>query len=183
MLRPQHRSRGRLPTATSPNQRDLLVAAYPETEHRSLLGDHPPDDVAARLDLVVGEYLRMTIDNEAALRTALRLSLELDGAQRENLLLRQGRVISWLKDALEPLVGAAVRTSDDAPGLRNQGVGRDRGAHLALRCCGFVARRGEGADDVVSPCTTANNAHDSEGGLTERGRRDGAAVDPTKPSD
>ena len=88
-----------------PNQRDLLVAAYPENELRSLLGDHPPDGVAARLDLVVGEYLRMTIDNEAALRTALRLSLELDGAHRENLLLRQGRVINWLKDALAPLSG------------------------------------------------------------------------------
>jgi AcrR family transcriptional regulator len=88
-----------------PNQRELLVAAHPKTELRSLLGDHPPDDVAARLDLVVGEYLRMTIDNEAAFRTALRLSLEPDGTHRENLLLRQGRVITWLKDALEPLSG------------------------------------------------------------------------------
>lgn len=86
-----------------PNQRDLLVAAYPAAELSSLLGDHPPDDVAARLDLVVGEYLRLTIDNEAALRTALRLSLELDEAERQNLLVRQGRVINWLKEALEPL--------------------------------------------------------------------------------
>src|SRR5262249_35104379 len=88
-----------------PNQRELLVAAYPAAELRSLLGDHPPDDVAARLELVVGEYLRITIDNEAALRTALRLSLELDETQRKNLLIRQGRVITWLKDALEPLSG------------------------------------------------------------------------------
>ncbi len=88
-----------------PNQRELLVAAYPAIELRSLLGNHPPDDVAARLELVVGEYLRITIDNEAALRTALRLSLDPDGTQRENLHLRQGRVITWLKDALEPLSG------------------------------------------------------------------------------
>jgi AcrR family transcriptional regulator len=88
-----------------PNQRDLLVAAYPETELGSLLGDHPPDDVAARLELVLDKYLGKTIDNEAALRTALRLSLELEGAHRENLHLRQGRVIRWLKDALEPLSG------------------------------------------------------------------------------
>jgi len=88
-----------------PNQRDLLIAAYPEIQIGSLLGDHPPDDVAARLALVVGEYLRMTIDNEAALRTALRLSLELEEPDRENLLLRQGRVITWLRDALEPLSG------------------------------------------------------------------------------
>lgn len=88
-----------------PNQRDLLVAAYPEIELRSLLGDQPPDTIEARLDAVVGEYLRITIDNEAALRAALRLSLDLHGADREKLLLRQGRVITWLKEALEPLRG------------------------------------------------------------------------------
>ncbi len=47
----------------------------------------------------------MTIEDEMAYRTALRLSLELDEAYRENLYLRQGRVINWLKDALEPLSG------------------------------------------------------------------------------
>jgi len=88
-----------------PNQRDLLFAAYPAGELRSLLSDHPPDDAAARLDLVVGEYLRLTFDDEAVLRTALRLSLELDETQRKNLLIRQGRVIGWLRDALEPLSG------------------------------------------------------------------------------
>jgi AcrR family transcriptional regulator len=88
-----------------PNQRDLLVAAYPEIELQSLLGDHPPVVVEARLDAVVGEYLCQTIDNEAALRTALRLSLDSDGTYRDKLLLRQGRVIPWLKDALEPLHG------------------------------------------------------------------------------
>jgi len=86
-----------------PNQRDLLVAAYPETELRSLLGAHPPEDVTARLDVVVRAYLDTTIEHEAASRAALRLSLELDEAQREQLLLRQGRVITWLKEALAPL--------------------------------------------------------------------------------
>jgi len=88
-----------------PNQHDLLVAAYPEMELRSLLGENPPDDVESRLDAIVGEYLRVTIDNEAALRTALRLSLDPHGTHREKLLMRQGRVITWLKDALEPLRG------------------------------------------------------------------------------
>jgi AcrR family transcriptional regulator len=88
-----------------PNQSDLLVAAYPEIELRSLLGDYPPDDVEARLDAVVRQYLRVTIENEAALRAALRLSLDPHGTYREKLLLRQGRVIAWLKDALEPLRG------------------------------------------------------------------------------
>jgi AcrR family transcriptional regulator len=88
-----------------PNQRDLLVAAYPEMELRSLLGDQPPDAIEARLDAVVGEYLRTTIDNEAALRAALRLSLDPQETHSEKLLMRQGRVIPWLKEALEPLRG------------------------------------------------------------------------------
>lgn len=86
-----------------PNQRDLLVAAYPETALQSMLGDDPPDDMETRLELVLDGYLSMTIENEAALRTALRLSLELDASHQEDLLLRRGRVIDWLKDALEPL--------------------------------------------------------------------------------
>jgi AcrR family transcriptional regulator len=93
------------------NQSDLLVAAYPEIELRSLLGDKPPDDVEARLDAVVNEYLRTTIDNEAALRATLRLALAPAGTHHEKLHLRQGRVINWLKDALEPLRG---RLSDQA---------------------------------------------------------------------
>jgi AcrR family transcriptional regulator len=88
-----------------PTQRDLLVAAYPVIEQRSLLGDDPPADVEARLDLVVREYLRLTIANESAIRAALRLSLDPDGSHREQLLLRQGRVIAWLEDALAPLHG------------------------------------------------------------------------------
>src|SRR6185503_7997986 len=82
-----------------------LVAAYPEIELQSLLGDHPPDTVEARLEAVVSEYLSQTIDNEAALRAALRLSLDSDATYRDKLFLRQGRVIPWLKDALEPLQG------------------------------------------------------------------------------
>jgi AcrR family transcriptional regulator len=97
-----------------PNQRDLLVAAFPEIEMQSLLGDNPPDNIEARLDAVVGEYLRNTIDNESTLRAALRLALDpagTAGTHREKLLLRQGRVVNWLKDALEPLRG---RLSDQA---------------------------------------------------------------------
>lgn len=86
-----------------PNQRTMLVAAYPEIEARSLLGEDPPDDVAARLDRVVDEVTRMLIDKEAELRTMLRLSLESDETHRQHLLLRQGRVIGWLEEALQPL--------------------------------------------------------------------------------
>jgi AcrR family transcriptional regulator len=88
-----------------PNQQDLLVAAYPDIEIKSLLGDTPPKDVEARLEIVVNEYLNKTLDNEATLRAALRMSLDTDENYREKLLVRQGRVIIWLKDALEPLRG------------------------------------------------------------------------------
>ncbi len=87
------------------NQNDLLIAAYPEMGSKSLLGEHPPDAVEARLDMVVGEHLHQIISNEAAFRAVLRLSLAPDETHREKLFLRQGRVIMWLKDALEPLRG------------------------------------------------------------------------------
>ena len=88
-----------------PNQRDMLVAAHPEIEARSLLGPNPPDEVGARLDRVVDALTRMLIENEPELRTTLRLSLESDGSHRNRLLLRQGRAIGWLDDALRPLQG------------------------------------------------------------------------------
>jgi len=88
-----------------PNQRDLLVAAYPHIELQSLVGDYPPEAIEARFEAVVDYYLQHTIDNEAALRAALRLSLDSDEVYREKLLLRQGRTITWLKDALKPLYG------------------------------------------------------------------------------
>ena len=88
-----------------PNQRDLLVATHPEIDARSLLGTDPPDDVAERLDLVVEEISRMVIENEPELRTMLRLSLEPEATHRDQLVLRQGRVIGWLEDALQELRG------------------------------------------------------------------------------
>ena len=87
-----------------PNQRALLVAAHPEIETRSLLGPDAPADPAARLGLVVDELISLTLDTEPELRTMLRLSLEMGAAaDREQLLLRRGRAIGWLEDALAPL--------------------------------------------------------------------------------
>ena len=88
-----------------PNQRDLLVAAHPEIDATSLLGPDPPADAAARLARVVDQLIRMTIENEPQLRTTLRLSLESDGRHRKGLLLRQGRAIGWIEEALQPLHG------------------------------------------------------------------------------
>jgi AcrR family transcriptional regulator len=86
-----------------PNQRALLVAAHPETGATSLLPDDAPDDVTARLDLVVGAFTGMIVETEAQQRTMLRLSLEADPVERSRLPLRQGRAIKWIEDALAPL--------------------------------------------------------------------------------
>jgi AcrR family transcriptional regulator len=92
-----------------PNQAALLVAAHPETEARSLLPQDVPDDPAARLDAVIDEFTRVIVDTEAQQRTMLRLSLDPDAKAREPLLLRQGRAIGWIQEALAPL---RVRMSD-----------------------------------------------------------------------
>jgi AcrR family transcriptional regulator len=87
------------------NQRELLVAAHPQIDMSSLLPDDAPDDPAERLDIVLDGYLRMTVENEAALRTAFLLSLGADGDERHEPVLRRGRAIGWLEDALAPLRG------------------------------------------------------------------------------
>lgn len=86
-----------------PNQRDLLVAAHPETVATSLLPTNPPEDPAARLDAVVRAFTTLIIDTEAQQRTMLRLSLEDTPAEPASLPLRQGRAIGWIAEALEPL--------------------------------------------------------------------------------
>src|SRR4051812_28323831 len=85
-----------------PSQRALLGAAHPETVASSMLPDDAPTDVAARLDIVVGEFTRMIAETEAQQRTMLRLSLE-DDPKSADLPLRQGRAIGWITEALEPL--------------------------------------------------------------------------------
>ena len=84
-----------------PNQRALLVAAHPEIEATALLGEDAPAEPQGRLDRTISELIRLTIDTEPELRTMLRLSLE--PGPKEDLLLRQGRAIGWIEDALEPL--------------------------------------------------------------------------------
>jgi AcrR family transcriptional regulator len=86
-----------------PNQRALLVAAHPEIEATSLLGEDAPADPQERLDRTITELIRLTVDTEPELRTMLRLSLEPDPG--EELLLRQGRAIGWIEEALAPLQG------------------------------------------------------------------------------
>jgi AcrR family transcriptional regulator len=85
-----------------PTQQDLLVAAYPEIEKESILGEDPPHELSARFDIVFAEMARQVTDNEIALRAMLRLSLEAPSG-RDQLLLRRGRRRIWLADALAPL--------------------------------------------------------------------------------
>ena len=86
-----------------PNQRALVSAAHPEVDARSLLPDDAPTDVAARLDAVIDAFTRQIVDNELQQRTMLRLSLEPPPDRQADLLLRQGRAIGWIEEAVEPL--------------------------------------------------------------------------------
>lgn len=86
-----------------PNQRSLLLAAHPEIQEPSLLGAAAPADVRARLDLVMTEFTRITVEWEPQLRASLRLSLEPGGGRPP---LRQGRAIGWITDALAPLAAS-----------------------------------------------------------------------------
>jgi AcrR family transcriptional regulator len=88
-----------------PNQRTLLTATFPEMTASSLLGESPPDDAVARLDIVVEAITRQAVEHEAALRSMLRLSLDPDPAGRGDLPFRKGRRIGWVSDALAPLRG------------------------------------------------------------------------------
>jgi AcrR family transcriptional regulator len=88
-----------------PNQRALLVATYPEIADASLLGDAPPADAAARLEIVTGAIARQAVEHEPELRAMLRLSLEPDAPTRRDRPFRVGRRIGWVADALTPLEG------------------------------------------------------------------------------
>jgi AcrR family transcriptional regulator len=86
-----------------PSQRALLAAAHPEVTARSLLPADPPEDAGSRLDAVLHAFTTLIVETEAQQRTMLRLSLEVDHAEAPPLPLRQGRAISWIAEALEPL--------------------------------------------------------------------------------
>jgi AcrR family transcriptional regulator len=88
-----------------PNQRALLVAAHPEIEASSLLPPNAPDDPDERLEAVIEAFTRLVAETEPQQRTMLRLSLDPDGAGHDSTVLRKGRAIGWIEDALRPLRG------------------------------------------------------------------------------
>ena len=86
-----------------PNQNALLVAAHPFIDAVSLLDDGAPDDPVERLALVVAAHGQQILELEHQFRTMLRLSLEPGPKRRDELVLRKGRAIAWIEDALTPL--------------------------------------------------------------------------------
>ena len=121
--------RGETPTATSvaaaaevsrrtvyhyfPTQERLLTEAAMEgvrAEVERALDLADADDVWARLDVLVAEGLRSSVEREVELRTIIRLTMEQrqaetqDGVPRE-APLRGGRRVEWIETALAVLVG------------------------------------------------------------------------------
>jgi AcrR family transcriptional regulator len=88
-----------------PNQSALLVAAHPEIEARSLLGDDPPREPEARLDAVVTALARMFLEAETTYRAMLRLALDPSAEEVEESDLRKGLRLDWIGEALAPLEG------------------------------------------------------------------------------
>ena len=83
------------------NQRELIVAAYPQLEAPSLLDGDTSGDPLVRLDVALEHLTAQLLTYEHELRAQLRLSLEA-GHDAADLPLRQGRAIAWFEDALAP---------------------------------------------------------------------------------
>lgn len=83
-----------------PNQRSLLLAAHPTISPETLLPADAPTEPKARVDAVMTAFTNYNFTWEPQLRTSLRLSLEPAANQP---VLRQGRAIGWITEALKPL--------------------------------------------------------------------------------
>jgi AcrR family transcriptional regulator len=112
------------------NQRELLVAAHPEIDMPTMLPDDAPADPAARLEIVLDAQLAITVENEAALRTAFRLSL--DEHDEDAPLLRRGRAIAWIEEALAPL---RSRLSDAEVGRLARAIRASAGIEALIWLC------------------------------------------------
>jgi AcrR family transcriptional regulator len=94
-----------------PTQERLLTEAAmegvrAEVERALALAD--ADDVWARLDILVAEGLRSSIEREVELRTIIRLTVEQrlaepPGSQPREAPLRGGRRVEWIETALAPV--------------------------------------------------------------------------------
>jgi AcrR family transcriptional regulator len=146
-----------------PSVRELLAAAYPHVEQRSLLGPDPPQDPVERLKLVAEDHTRRILANEAQMRSVLRLSLE--GIRPPELPMHQGLRTAWIEDALAPLRG---RMAEDELQRLIRGIGATLGieAFAWLTDIAGVAR-GEAASIIRSNAL----------GLLRFAMSDGAVID------
>ncbi len=159
-----------------PNQRALLLGAHPEIERTTLLPPDAPEEVTARLDVVLDEHFRILLDWEPQLRTSLRLSLEPAATQPP---LRGGRAISWIEDALTPLrathpdldtqsLAVAIRAvagiepyvwlRDIAGQAEEQALATMRGNAHAVLADALSGSRQQGVDSAAMGMRTANRA-------------------------
>lgn len=83
-----------------PNQRSLLLAAQPTISPQTLLPADAPADPVTRLDVFMAAFTGYNLAWEPQLRASLRLSLE---PTADRPVLRQGRAIGWIAEALTPL--------------------------------------------------------------------------------
>jgi AcrR family transcriptional regulator len=86
-----------------PNRRELVLAAHPVLDKDSLLPSDAPDDPTERLEIAVREFVRLITESEPEYRAALRLALAATTSQDERTVLRRGRAIGWIEEALAPL--------------------------------------------------------------------------------
>lgn len=91
-----------------PNQKTLLLAAAPVIDRPSLLPPDAPADARTRLDLVITEQTQILHTWEPQLRAALRSSLDQEPTtpRDDRPVLRQGRAIGWIEEALAPLASS-----------------------------------------------------------------------------
>ncbi len=102
-----------------PSPGALVQAAHPEVELTTLLGTDAPSEVGARLDLVLTEHFRIIREWEPQLRASLAASLE---GGSDLPVLRRGRAIGWIADALAPLRETHPRLDRRALAVRIRAV-------------------------------------------------------------
>ncbi|HET6483720.1 MAG TPA: TetR/AcrR family transcriptional regulator [Actinoplanes sp.] len=83
-----------------PSQRSLFLAAQPTIAPETLMPADAPTDPRDRLDAVMNAFTLYNLTWEPQLRASLRLSLEPGSDQP---VLRQGRAVGWIAEALVPL--------------------------------------------------------------------------------
>jgi AcrR family transcriptional regulator len=146
-----------------PSVRELLAAAYPHVEQRSLLGADPPKDPVERLKLVAEDHTRRILTHEAQMRSVLRLSLE--GVRPPELPMHQGLRTAWIEDALAPLHG---RMAEDELERLIRGIGATLGIEAFVWLTDVAKVTREEAASIIR-----SNAL----GLLRSAMSDGAVID------